>query len=243
MKTLTSKTTRTLATVLMAFLFTSATLLAGGHKDSQENSLSINLTKGSVDIKYISSQDLSKTDRLSLKNVQAALFIFTRNMSVNDVHINRGEYEVSLIEFKDGLGFNFHSLKSKQEDIQVALNEKNGKYSEFLNYNLHVIEDDKIAGEFNWKESTYTFTMEVSLSNTIFSYLQKEEEEKTVEWIDYYQASIYSLKNDIDIANSYSWARKALTADQNEHTIKLNILYLEALGRDDEAQQLSALIQ
>ena len=243
MRTLKSKTTRTLATLLIAILFSSTSLFAGGNKETKENTLSYELNKGSVDIKYISMQDPNSSDRLTLKNIQAAQFSFTRNMNVNNVHIASGEYEVSLIEFEDGLGFNFHALDNKKEDVQIALDERQGVYSEWLNYDLQVVEDDKIAGKFNWKESTYTFTMEVSISNSVFTYLQKEELENTVEWIDYYQAAIYAYKNNIDLDRSFSWAKKALHADQNEHTIELNMLYLEALGRDDEAQQLSALIQ
>lgn len=239
----TSKKFRTLATLLVAVLFASTNLLAGGNKDDNENTLSYKLERASVDIKYITMQDPNTTERLTLNNIQPAHFEFSKNMNVNDVHIRSGEYEVSLIEFKDGLGFNFHALDTKREDIKVALDTKKGKYNEWLNYTLHIVENDKIAGEFNWKESTYTFTMEVSISNNVFSYLQKEELENTTEWIDYYQAAIYAYKNNIDLNSSFSWAKKALSADQNEHTIKLNMLYLEALGRSTEAQQLSALIQ
>lgn len=237
-----SKTFRTVAILLIAILFTSTKLLAGGNKNN-ENTLSYNLGKASVDIKYISMQDPNTSDQLTLRNIQAAHFEFSKNMNVNDVHIGRGEYEVSLIEFEGGLGFNFHVLDVRKEDIQVALDEKKGQYNEWLNYTLQVVEDDKIAGEFNWKENTYTFSMEVSISNKVFSYLEREEQENTSEWIDYYQAAIYAYKNDIDLDHSFTWAKKALEANQNEHTLELNMLYLEALGRDDEAQQLSALIQ
>jgi len=243
MRTLKIKRLRKVATLVLAVLFTGSSLLAGGNKDEKENTLSYNLDRGSVDISYISMQDPNTADQLTLKNIQAATFEFTRNMNVNNVHIERGDYEVSLIEFENGLGFNFHSLNTKREDVQVALEEKKGKYNEWLNYTFQVVEDDKIAGEFNWKDSKYAFSIEVSISNTIFSYLEKEERENTVEWIDYYQAAIYAFKNDIDLDESFSMAKKALHADQNEHTLELNMLYLEALGRDDEAQQLSALIQ
>ena len=125
-------------------------------------------------------------------------------------------------------------------DTQVALDERKGTYTEFINYSLQVIEDDKIAGEFNWKESTYTFSMEVSLSNALFSYLDKGERENTTEWIDYYQVAIYAYKNNIDIVESYELAQQALKQESNEYTQELNRMYLDALDQDN-AQQLSAL--
>jgi hypothetical protein len=218
--------------VLFVLLFASSNINASGNKKEKENKLSYSLEWASVDINYISMHDPNTTNQLTLKNIKPAEFIFSKNMSVNTIHVRKGSYEVSLIEYKSGLGFNFHStVNSKQKDIQVALNEKKGKYNEWLNYELEIVENDKIAGEFNWKGSNYAFSMEVSISNSIFSYLNKEEKENTTEWIDYYQAAIYSYKNNIDLENSYSWAEKALKTDQNEYTLKLNMLYLEALGR------------
>lgn len=228
--------------LMLSILISASFTFSNGQEAANENNISYNLDRGSVDINYISLQDPNKSDMLTLDNVQPAHFVFTKNMNVNGTHINDGEYEVSLIEFKDGLGFNFHSLDDKKRvDTQVALNRQKGKYSEWLNYSLRVVEDDKLAGEFNWKENKYTFSMEIALSNTIFSYLEKEEVDKTADWIDYYQAAIYAYKNDIDLTDSYVWAQKALKSDQNQHTINLNRMYVEALGQDTEAQQLSAL--
>ena len=103
------------------------------------------------------------------------------------------------------------------------------------------MENDKLAGEFNWKDNQYTFSMEIALSNTIFSYLEQEEDLNTSDWVDYYQAAIYAYKNNIDLDDSYEWAQKALKTDKNEHTIKLNSMYISALGQENEAQQLTAL--
>jgi hypothetical protein len=79
------------------------------------------------------------------------------------------------------------------------------------------------------------------LSNTIFSYLEKEESENTSDWVDYYQAAIYAYKNNIDLEDSYKWAQKALKSDENEYTRNLNRMYLESFEENTEAQQLSAL--
>lgn len=233
---------RNAALIVASILLSASITLSSGQGSDKQNSISYNLDKGSVEISYLSIQDPNNSEMLTLDNVQAAYFDLSRNMTVNGTHINKGEYEVSLISYKNGLGFNFHSLDDKKRpDTQVALDAEKSTYSEFLDYSLRVIEADKIAGEFNWKESKYKFSMEIALSNTIFSYLEKEENENTSDWVDYYQAAIYAYKNDIDLETSYKWAQKALKSEENQYTMNLNTMYLEALDQNTEAQQLSAL--
>lgn len=233
---------RNAALIVASILLSASITLSSGQGSDKQNSISYNLDKGSVEISYLSIQDPNNSEMLTLDNVQAAYFDLSRNMTVNGTHINKGEYEVSLISYKNGLGFNFHSLDDKKRpDTQVALDAEKSGYSEFLDYSLRVIEADKIAGEFNWKESKYKFSMEIALSNTIFSYLEKEENENTSDWVDYYQAAIYAYKNDIDLETSYKWAQKALKSEENQYTMNLNTMYLEALDQNTEAQQLSAL--
>lgn len=228
--------------IIVSVLLSASITFATGPNEAKQNSLSYNLAKGSVNISYLSIQDLNNDQMLTLSTVKPALFDLSKNMNVNGTHIMEGKYEVSLIEYKDGLGFNFHSLEDrKRGDVQVALITENDSYSEWLGYSLEVVEDDKIVGEFNWKEHKYKFSMEIALSNTIFSYLEKEELENTDDWVDYYQAAIYAYKNNIDLESSYEWAQKALRSESNEYTLNLNAMYLEALDQNNDAQQLSAL--
>ena len=242
MKTIEMNNLRKVALVILSVIFIASYAIASGQGEMKKNTISYELSKGSVDIEYVSIQDQSETIMLTLETVEPANFVFSKNMNVNGTHLNKGEYEVSLIELEDGLGFNFHSLDDKKRsDVQVTLEGKKSSYSEWLDYSIRVIENDKLAGEFNWKNKQYTFSMEIALSNTIFSYLEKEEEENTSDWVDYYQAAIYAYKNNIDLNDSYQWAQKALKTDNNEHTQKLNSMYINALSQENEAQQLSAL--
>lgn len=229
-------------TLMIIAILSSASITFASGQDEKQNSLSYNLEKGSIEISYVSIQDQNDSEMLTLSMVKPAHFNLSRNMNVNGTHIKKGEYEVSLIEYKDGLGFNFHALNNKKRsDVQVALIAEKDAYSEWLGYSLEVVENDKIVGEFNWKENKYMFSMEIALSNTIFSYLEKEESENTSDWVDYYQAAIYAYKNNIDLEDSYKWAQKALKSDENEYTRNLNRMYLESFEENTEAQQLSAL--
>jgi hypothetical protein len=242
MKTVKMNTLRKVTLIVIAILVSASITFASGQDEVKQNSLSYNLEKGSVEISYLSIQDPNESEMLTLSTIEPAHFELSKNMNVNGTHIEKGEYEVSLIEFENGLGFNFHSLDSrKRSDVQVALLAENDSYSEWLGYSLEVVEDDKIVGEFNWKDNKYTFSMEIALSNTIFSYLEKEENENTSDWVDYYQAAIYAYKNNIDLEESYKWAQKALRSDENEYTTRLNRMYLESFDGNTDAQQLSAL--
>jgi len=242
MKATKMNTLKKVTLLIITILSSVSITLASGQGDKKQNSLSYNLEKGSIEISYVSIQDQNDAEMLTLSSVKPALFNLSKNMNVNGTHIKKGEYEVSLIEYKNGLGFNFHALNNKKRnDVQVALITEKDTYSEWLGYSLEVVEDDKIVGEFNWKENKYTFSMEIALSNTIFSYLEKEEKENTSDWEDYYQAAIYAYKNNIDIEDSYKWAQKALKSDENEYTRNLNRMYLESFEENTEAQQLSAL--
>lgn len=242
MKTVKMNTLRKVTLIVIAVLVSASITFASGQDEVKQNSLSYNLEKGSVEISYLSIQDPNESEMLTLSTIEPANFELSKNMNVNGTHIEKGEYEVSLIEYENGLGFNFHSLDSrKRSDVQVALLAENDSYSEWLGYSLKVVEDDKIVGEFNWKDNKYTFSMEIALSNTIFSYLEKEENENTSDWVDYYQAAIYAYKNNIDLEESYKWAQKALRSDENEYTTRLNRMYLESFDGNTDAQQLSAL--
>jgi hypothetical protein len=234
---------RKIALLILSVIFGAGVTLATGPSASIKNSISYSLDQGTVSISYLNIHNTNDQENdLSPDNVEPAIFELSRNMKVNGSHINKGDYEVSLIETANGLGFNFHSLdKRKQADIQVALTSEPGEYAEFLNYSLQVIENDKIAGQINWKENKYTFSMEIALSNAIFTSLERKENEKNYDWMDYYQAAIYAYKNKIDLEKSYEWAEKAMKLNQNQYTVNLSILYLESMGQNTEAQQLSAL--
>lgn len=227
--------------ILMILIISAGTSLALEPLSNINNTISYNLEKGKVSISYLSIHNPNdQEDHLKLENVQAAYFDLSRNMKVNGTHINKGNYEVSLIELNDGLGFNFHSLDyKKQADIQVALIGESSDYNEFLNYSLKMIENDKIEGQINWKENKYTFSMEIALSNSIFYSLENKENEKTCCWMDYYQVALYAYKNQIDLEKSYEWAQKAMKLDQNEYTLSLNKMYIEKLN--ENAQQFTSL--
>lgn len=227
----------TLATFIfsMSLLFVSAE----GNKDSNTNTLSYDLGNAEVSIEYL-NESISD-NKESIAELNPAIINLSKNMTVNGDHLNKGEYKVVLKESQSGLTLSFQSTANDDEALTVQLDSKMGEHSDFINYSLWIIENDKLQGEINYDGKDYTFTMEVSLSNKIFSYLEREELENSSDWLDYYQAGIYAYKNNIDLDKSYKYAEKALQAGQNEYTIELSLLYLEALGRDTEAQQLSAL--
>jgi hypothetical protein len=240
MKNLRKKASTALLVVAMLFSFS----VYAGNKDkakkSKENHviLAYDIDKAHIEIDYLSINDLNSDENLTLDNVKPAVFDLSHNMNVNGTHISNGEYVVSLIKFDDGLGFNFHNISRKTDDIQVALVASPGKYSKYLNYSLAVTEPDKISGEFNWKENTYSFDMEISLSNYVFSVIESARYNNTAEWIDLYQAGIYAYANNIDLENSYIYAEKAYKKEQNEYTTELKAMYLTALGRESEADEL-----
>jgi hypothetical protein len=229
MKNLSKKTTTALLAVAMLF---SVSVYAGDpdkKKNNNENHviLAYDLDKAHIEIDYLSINDLNAGENLTLDNVKPAVFDLSHNMEVNGTHISSGDYVVSLIKTEKGLGFNFHNINNrKAEDIQVELVEAPGEYSQFLNYSLEVTEPDKISGEFNWKDNTYTFDMEISLSNYVFSSIEKARSNNTAEWIDLYQAGIYAYANNIDLENSYIYAEKAYKKEQNEYTTELKAMYL-----------------
>jgi hypothetical protein len=228
----------TLITASMLLILTSS--LASDKEAMSNNSISYHLANGSVEIQYQSIQGPSEV--LDLEILRPAIFDFSKNMTVNGKHINKGQYEVRPLNVEDGVVFNFHPVNDKTlADTQVKLVAGEGQFSEWLNYSLAPVEDDKLLGEFNWKEAHYIFSMEIALSNTLFSYLEKEEEDHSSDWLDYYQVAIYSYKNNINLNSSYKWAQKALKKEQNEYTMDLNRKYIEALNKDNSAQQLSAL--
>jgi hypothetical protein len=240
MKNLEKKASTTLLIVAMFFSFS----VYAGDKDkgkkSKENHviLAYDLDKAHVEIDYLSINDLNTEENLTLDNVKPAVFDLSHNMDVNGTHISGGEYVVSLIKLDDGLGFNFHNISRKTEDIQVALFASPGEYSNYLNYSLEVTEQDKISGEFNWKENTYSFDMEISISNYVFTEIEDARSNNTAEWIDFYQAGIYAYLHNIDLENSYIYAKKAYKKEQNEYTTELKAMYLTALGRESEADEL-----
>lgn len=233
-----------MSTALLAFaMFFSISAMAGEkekgtRKKANHVILAYDLDNAHIEIDYLLINDQNRGANLTVDNVKPAIFNLTRNMEVNGSHINSGLYEVSLIEKSNGLAFNFHNKNKKTNDVQVQLVENPGDFSEWLNYKLAVTEPDKISGEFNWKDKTYTFDMEISLSNYVFAYIEKARKENTAEWIDLYQAGIYAFVHDIDLEQSFKYAEKAYKKDQNEYTTKLKVMYLTALGRETEANEL-----
>lgn len=210
----------------------------GNKKKDNHVILAYDLDRAHIEIDYLLINDQNRETNLTVDNVEPAIFNLSRNMEVNGIHVSSGQYEVSLIEKSNGLAFNFHNQSRRSEDIQVQLIASPGNYSQWLNYSLEVTEPDKISGEFNWKENTYSFDMEISLSNYVFSYIEKAKKENTAEWIDLYQAGIYAFVHDIDLENSFKYAEKAYKKEQNVYTTELKAMYLTALGRESEANEL-----
>lgn len=209
--------------------------LAGGNIEAKSNLLSYDLGKAKVNIEFDNqSADVST-------KIQAAIFSFNKNMTINGTHINKGVYDVTLRESQLGTTLIFYSNAKKEENVSLLLESIDAADSDYMNYSLEQIEEDKLKVEIAYKGVKYAFTMELALSNIIFSHLNKEEYENTSDWLDYYQAGIYAYKNNIDLEKSFKYAERALKEGQNEYTIELSLLYLEALGRNYEAQQLSAL--
>lgn len=233
--------------LLAIALMISFSAFAGGDENEankKENHviLAYDLDNAHVEIDYLSVRDFNTDQNLTLKNVKPAKFDLSRNMEVNGTHVTSGHYVVSLIETTKGLAFNFHNQDNKQNDIQVELIASQGTYSEWLKYSLEVTEPDKIEGNFNWKENSYSFELEVSLSNYIFAELAKVESAAQATWLDFYQAGIYSYSRNIDIQNSFKYAKKAYKKEQNGYTTKLMALYLTALGRESEATKFSNVV-
>lgn len=204
--------------------------------------LAYDLDNAHVEIDYLSVRDFNTDQNLTLEYVKPAKFDLSRNMEVNGIHILSGQYVVSIIETTEGLAFNFHSKDNKQKDIQVELIASQGTYSEWLKYSLEVTEPDKIEGNFNWKENSYSFELEVSFSNYIFADLAKAESVSQATWLDFYQVGIYSYSRNIDIPKSFRYAKKAYKKEQNEYTSKLMALYLTALGRETEAAKFTNVV-
>jgi len=220
-------------------LFTGSSI-ASEKEAMSSNSISYHLENENIEIEYLSIQ--GQSERTDLALLAPAIFDFSKNMTVNGKHINKGRYEVSPIIIEDGIAFIFHPMDDKyMTDIKVDLEANLGHYSKWLSYSLETVEEDKVLGEFNWKDLHYAFSMEIALSNTLFSYLEKEEKDKTTDWLDYYQAAIYSYKNNINLESAFEWAQKALKKERNEYTMDLNRRYIEALNKDNTAQQLSSL--
>ncbi len=240
MKKFSKRMTTSLLALAMLFSFSA---MAGekGESNKKENHviLAYDLDKAHIEIDYLLINDQNSESNLTLENIDPAVFDLSRNMEVNGTHISSGKYEVSLIETSDGLAFNFHSKEKGRDDVQVELIASSGTYSQWLNYSLQVTEPDKISGEFNWKEYTYSFDMEISLSNYVFAHIEKAKRENTADWLDLYQAGIYAYTNNIDLSKSYNYAERAYKKDQNEYTSELMALYLIALGRDSEAVEFS----
>ena len=238
------KISKTIGTSLLAaaLLFSLTAMAREKEKDKRKNEnhviLAYDLNKAHIEIDYLLINDQNSGSNLTLDNIEPAIFNLTRNMDVNGTHITSGKYEVSLIEKGDGLAFNFHNKEKKTNDVQVQLVSISGTYSSWVNYSLEVTEPDIILGEFKWKENTYTFEMEISLSNYVFSYIEKAKKEHTAEWIDLYQAGIYAFVHDIDLENSYKYAEKAYKKEQNKYTTELKVMYLNSMGREAEASAL-----
>ncbi len=225
-----------LATIMLSMNFA----FAIEKEEDSKNLISNNLANGNVTVSYASILDEAKTETGQTGSYDLAHFEFSKNMKLNGKHLNEGEYEVRLIDYHAGLALNFHSLSDKSsDDIQVMLDKSTGTNSELFSYTMIPIDYNKLLGEINWKGSHYSFSMEIALSNIIFSYLEREELENDADWLDYYQAAIYSYKYQIDLEDSYKWAKKALKLNENEYTMSLNKMYLEILN--DNAQQLSSL--
>jgi len=225
--------------VLLSFSAMAGEPEKGSKKKGNHVILAYDLDKAHIEIDYLLINDQNSESDLTIDNVKPAVFDLSRNMDVNGTHIARGQYVVSIIEKSDGLAFNFHNKSKKTDDVQVQLIASPGDYSPWLNYSLEVTEPDKISGEFNWKENTYSFEMEISMSNYVFAHVEKAKRENTAEWIDLYQAGAYAYVRDIDLSNSFNYAQKAYKKDQNEYTSELMALYLTALGRDTEAAEYS----
>ena len=229
-------TTKKLLAAGTFFLF-SLGLIASPNSKDNFNHLEYDLGKAVVSIDYQSSE----SQKTTIDEVQTALFSFSRNMVVNDVHIQKGEYEVSLKENDKGLTLAFEPFMKSSKVKEVQLDARTADMSKFINISLARVEDDKLMGSIAFEDKIYEFSMEVSLSNKIFAHFQKEQDERSADWLDYYQTAIYAYKHKINLEESYAIAQKALEAEQNEHTIELSLLYLEALGRSEEAQEFSAL--
>lgn len=241
MKKFSKRMTTALLAIAMLFSFSA---MADGEKDGNKKKenhviLAYDLDKAHIEIDYLLINDQNAIENLTVDNVVPAVFDLSRNMNVNGTHISSGQYVVSLIEKSDGLAFNFHSKNKKTDDVQVQLIASPGTYSPWLNYSLEVTESDKISGEFNWKENTYSFEMQISMSNYVFAHIEKAKRERSAEWIDLYQAGIYAYVHEIDLSNSYDYAERAYKKDQNAYTTELMALYLTALGRDTEAAEYS----
>ncbi|RLD26704.1 MAG: hypothetical protein DRI54_02350 [Bacteroidetes bacterium] len=234
-----------MSTALLALtMLLSFSAMADGEKEGNKKKenhviLAYDLDEAHIEIDYLLINDQNSGSNLTIDNVEPAVFDLSRNMKVNGKHISSGQYVVSLIEKSDGLAFNFHNKNKKTDDVQVQLISSPGTYSPWLNYSLEVTESDKISGEFNWKENTYSFEMQISMSNYVFAHIEKAQRERSAEWIDLYQAGIYAYVNDIDLSNSYDYAEMAYKKDQNKYTAELMVLYLTALGRDSEAAEYS----
>ena len=234
------KALKNITLIAASILLITGSSFASVKEVSTNNSISYHLENGKIEIDYLSIQSPSETADMTL--LTPAIFDFSKNMTLNGKHINKGRYEVSPLIAEDGAAFVFHPLDDKyMADIRVDLEATHGHYSEWLSYSLETVEEDKLVGEFNWKDLHYTFSMEIALSNKIFSYLEKEEKDKTTDWLDYYQVAIYSYKNNINLESAFEWAQKALKKEQNEYTMDLNRRYIEALNKDNTTQQLSAL--
>ena len=154
-----------------------------------------------------------------------------------------GNYLETGVPFcSTGGGWNCSGWFLKSSKVkEVQLDARSADMSKFINISLARVEDDKLMGSIAFEDKIYEFSMEVSLSNKIFAHFQKEQDQRSADWLDYYQTAIYAYKHKINLEESYAIAQKALEAEQNEHTIELSLLYLEALGRSEEAQEFSAL--
>jgi hypothetical protein len=226
----------------LAMLLSFSALAEGEERsDKKENHviLAYDLDRAHIEIDYLLIKDQNFESNLTIDNVKPAIFDLSQNMEVNGVHILSGQYVVNLIENSEGLAFNFYNKSKKIEDVQVQLISSPGTYSPYLNYSLEVTGQDKISGEFNWKENIYSFDMEISLSNYVFAHIKKAKLEHTANWLDFYQAGLYAFVNDINLSDSYNYAERAYKKEQNEYTAELMALYLTALGRNSEAAEFS----
>jgi len=239
MKKFSLKNTLGLLAAAAILTLSSAEAFAGNEDDGKPIHLTYALGSARVDIDFLSINDLNDQENLTLDNVKPAEFNLTRDMTVNGVHIKKGEYEVTLIKHSDGLALNFDAQNKHVDTKVIALSEKDGEFTNWLNYSLKATDASKVVGEINWKAKTYTFEMEVSLTNYIFSYLDKAVRENNVEWIDYYQAGIYAFKYNIDLKNSVKYAEKALKADKNQYTEELVALYQNALASKEKPKNIA----
>jgi hypothetical protein len=238
------KLSKRMSTSLLALaMLLSFSAMAEGEEGSEKKEnhviLAYDLDRAHIEIDYLLINDQNFESNLTIDNVKPATFDLSQNMEVNGVHILSGQYAVSLIENSDGLAFNFDNNSKKFEDIQVQLISSPGTYSAYLNYSLEVTEQDKISGKFNWKENTYSFDMEISLSNYVFAHIKKAKLEHSATWLDFYQAGMYAYVNDINLSESFDYAEKDYKKEQNEYTTEHMALYLKALGRNSEAAEFS----